>query len=231
MNKKKFDKMLRSAFKENGDDLIEIKEEWNEPHEFSPMFEAKMNKLIRQRKKPVFRVSRRFLQPAVALACVFALMFSPNALSTIDVKVNAEISTIANIVVLSYDDHSQLKAVDVDKAPQTLENIYTITYDLSDYTIIKNNYHENFHNIYYKKGDSYIYFYQYVKRTVDNFDINTEDAVITTEMINDKEAIFFLDRFGDYFAIWDNGDYIFSLNAGTDKETAIKIAESVQKVK
>lgn len=227
MNEKKFDKMLKSALKENGDELIEVKEEWNEPHEFSPMFEEKMNNLIRQRKKPAFRVSRRFLQPAAAVACVFAvLFFSPNALFTTD----ANVSTIANIVVLSYDDHSDLTAVDVENAPQTIKDIYEITYDLSDYTLDYNYDDDRIHDISYTKGDSWIDFSQYTKNFVRNLHINTEDAVITTTTINDNEAIFFMDRNGNYWHIWDNGDYIFILYAKTNKEIAIKIAESVQKV-
>ncbi len=64
----------------------------------------------------------------------------------------------------------------------------------------------------YIKDDIVIYYKQYTKEMYDE-NVNTEDAEISTLIINGHEAIYFQDNNQYCNLIWDNGDYIISLGS------------------
>ena len=117
--------------------------------------------------------------------------------------------------------------------PQTLEELYDITYDLSDYKVVNDSRNEFIYWKYYRNTiDDYtsIELKQYVKKSF--YETTFPDAPITLIDINGHEAFLYSnDTIVFHYLIWDNGDYIIQLKSNVDKDTLIKIAESVQKVK
>lgn len=197
----------------------------SDTHEFSVEFERKMQKLIKRRNKPYYKIINT-VGKRVACIIVIVLLASSVTVLSVDALRNA----VADFFVNIYEKFSTVQSVNEDKtAPTTIEDIYAITYDLGDYDVIyeeKDNYS---YNITYIKDDVVIDFLQYTKDMYDQ-NVNTEDAEISTISITSKEAIIFLDNQSYHHLIWDNGDYILNIRSNIDEDALICIAESVQKV-
>lgn len=193
-------------------------------HEFSPKFEKKMKKLINRRNKPYYKIINT-AGKRIACVALVVLVVSSITIMNIDALRNA----FSNFFVSTYEKFSTVQPVEDDTAPTTLEEIYEITYDISDFEVVYNEEDEYTHDIVYTKDNIAIYFTQYTKKKY-HHSINTEGAEITTVDINGHEAIYFIDNHDYCNIIWDNGDYIISLGSNIGENILIEIAKSVQKV-
>lgn len=193
-------------------------------HEFSPKFEKKMKKLISRRNKPYYKIINT-AGKRTACAAVIVLVSSSVTIMNVEALRNA----FSDFFISIYEKFSTVQPIEDDSAPETLEEIYAITYNLNDFEIIYEELNEYRHDIDYGKDNIVIYFSQYTKEMYDS-NVNTEDAEILTIDINGHEAIYFIDNHNYYNLIWDNGDYIISLSSNINKNTLIEMAKSVQKV-
>ena len=192
-------------------------------HEFSPEFEKKMKKLIKRRNKPYYRIINTAGKRTVCAAVIVLV-----ASSVTIINVEALRNAFSGFLISIYEKFSTVQPID-DTTPETLEETYEITYNLDDFEIIYEELSEYRHDIDYAKDDIMIYFSQCTKDSY-NPDINTENTEVITININGKEAIYFTDNHYYNHLIWDNGEYIISLNSNIDKNILISIAKSVQKV-
>ena len=193
-------------------------------HEFSPKFEKKMKKLISRRNKPYYKIINT-AGKRTACAAVIVLVSSSVTIMNVEALRNA----FSDFFISISEKFSTVQPIEDDSAPETLEEIYAITYNLNDFEIIYEELNEYRHDIDYGKDNIVIYFSQYTKEMYDS-NVNTEDAEILTIDINGHEAIYFIDNHNYYNLIWDNGDYIISLSSNINKNTLIEMAKSVQKV-
>lgn len=193
-------------------------------HEFSPKFEKKMKKLISRRNKPYYKIINT-AGKRTACAAVIVLVSSSVTIMNVEALRNA----FSDFFISIYEKFSTVQPIEDDSAPETLEEIYAITYNLNDFEIIYEELNEYRHDIDYGKDNIVIFFSQYTKEMYDS-NVNTEDAEILTIDINGHEAIYFIDNHNYYNLIWDNGDYIISLSSNINKNTLIEMAKSVQKV-
>jgi len=194
-------------------------------HVFSSDFERKMQKLIKRRKKPYYKIINT-LGKRVACIAVIVLVASSVTVLSVDALRNA----VADFFVSIYEKFSTVQSVDEDKpAPTTIEDIYAITYNLDGYKVVFENNNEFSRDITYVNSDIIIEFSQYTKDMY-NKNVNTEDAEISTTEINGTEAIIFLDNQNYYHIIINSDDYVFDFGSNIGKDALIDIAESVQKV-
>lgn len=193
---------------------------------FPDEFYRKMNKLINRRKKPYFRMINTVGKRA---ACIAIALFIASA--TTVMSVDALRNAVFNFFINVFSDHSDIKVIDDVQHPDTIEDIYEITYDLSDYRVDYKNYDEYQRFTVYLKPDTntQLNFYQFTSQTFD-MRINTEGAEITHLDINGYDTIYYFNNLGFHNLIWDNGKYIFMLCVNSNKKEAIQIAKSVQKV-
>jgi len=192
-------------------------------HEFSPEFEKKMKKLINRRNKPYYRIINT-AGKRTACAAVVVLVISSVTIMNVEALRNA----FSDFFVSIYEKFSTVQPID-DTAPETLKEIYEITYNLDDFEIIYEELNEYRHDIDYVKDDIVICFSQCTKDSY-NPDVNTENSEVTTIDINGRKAIYFTDNHYYNHLIWDNGDYIISLSSNVGENILINIAKSVQKV-
>ena len=120
-----------------------------------------------------------------------------------------------------------VKAVE-NLIPETIEEIYTISYDLSDYEYNLWLETDIFRCAEYRKGDKIINFEQWTKAEYDIL-LNTEGAEIEKTNIYECEAFYYCDNHNYHHFIWDGGYYIFSVRSNLDKETVYEIAKSLRK--
>lgn len=222
MYENNFTKALYDALTPEYDNLIH---DTIEEHVFSAKFEKKMKKLIKRRKKPYYRIINTVGKRVACAVLAFLVASSATVLS-----VKALREAVADFFISIYEKFSTIQSADeTGTTPETIEDIYEITYDLSGFTIDYEDYNEYSRNISYVNDDILIDFQQYTKEMYDE-NVNTEGANISTIIINSYEAIYFRDNHQYDCMIWDNGDYIIVLYSNIGKNALINIAESVQKV-
>ena len=193
-------------------------------HVFSADFEKKMQKLIKRRNKPYYRMINTFGKRIACIALIILVASSATILS-----VDALRNTVADFFVSTYEKFSSAQPVEDDIAPSTIKDIYEITYDLKEYEIYYEDNTEYRRNITYIKDDILINFSQYTKDAYD-INVNTEGSEITTIDINNYEAVYFLDNHNYNHLIFDNGEYIIYISSNISKNALINIAESVKKI-
>lgn len=196
----------------------------NEKHVFSVEFERKMQKLIKRRNKPYYKIINTVGKRVACIVVIVLLASSVTVLS-----VDALRNTVADFFVSTYEKFSSVQPVEDDIAPSTIKDIYEITYDLKEYEIYYEDNTEYRRNITYIKDDILINFSQYTKDAYD-INVNTEGYEITTIDINNYEAVYFLDNHNYNHLIFDNGAYIIYINSNISKNALINIAESVKKI-
>lgn len=194
-----------------------------EEHIFSRKFERKMEKLINRRRKPYYKLINRTWKRAVCAVTAVAVSM------TIVMQSEAVRSLFKDFFAYIYEKFSVLQSVDSTNAPETIEEIYAITYDLSDYEIDYEEYDDYSRNITYVSDNTVIDYCQNVKSEY-NLLLNTEQSVFEIILINGHEAICFRDNHDYHVVVWDNGSYIITINSNVGKDVLIDIAKSVQKV-
>lgn len=191
-------------------------------HEFSPAFERKMDKLIKRRSLPFYMLINTAGKRIAGIVIGIII-----ALSATVISVDALREGFVDFITMVFSDHSVVKPVETETAPETIEEIYGITADLSGYEIVYENYSNTSVQIDYAKGSTIISFRQYTKNT--SVHHNTESAETIAVDINGYEAIYYCDNHNYQNLVWDNGDYIISIDSNIGKNKLIEIAESVQK--
>lgn len=194
-----------------------------EKHSFSPEFEKNMSMLIERRKKPYYKLINTFGKRA---ACIIVGSVIASSLTIMNVDALRE--SFIRFIVNTFERFSIVRSVDVNNSPDTIEAIYEITYDMSGFSVGYEEQNEIFYNITYSNGNIIVDYNQWVKSEYDIL-LNTENSNIETISINGKSAMYFCDNHNYNHIIWDNGDYIISLDSNISKTILIEIANSVQK--
>ncbi len=193
-------------------------------HTFSPEFERKMQKLISRREKPYYMLINTVVK---RVACIILAVIIISTMTVVNVE--ALRNAFRDFFVNIFEKFSIVQSADNDNFPETIEDIYEITYDLCGFTKEVWVDTDLDRRTRYTKDGYCVRFNQAVKSFFDER-INTEDAVISTITVNGHEAMYYCDNHDYDTIIWDNGDYIFILSANVGKDELIEIAKSVQKV-
>ena len=203
-----------------------ILEEASDEHEFSPRFEKRMQKLIRRRKKPYFKM----INTVGKRVAVFAVTFLIISMTTV-MSVKALREPFLDFIMSIFTTHSTVSTVsETDKDyPAAINDKYTITYDLSGFEEVYSNENSIRIRLDYKNNNIMIMFSQIVISEYQAY-INTEGVEVEHIDINGYDAIGFEDNNGYYNLIWNNGEYIINLGSNIGKDVLIEIAKSVQKV-
>lgn len=198
--------------------------ETKKEYEFSPKFKKKMKKLISRRNKPYYIM----INTAGKRAAVIIITTATAAAAIMSVE--AFRTAFVDFFVHIFEKFSIIEPKNTENnAPDTIENMYEITYNLSDYSIDFEAYNDLRRNIRYVKNEITIDYFQEVKITyVKNW--NTEDNPVDEITINGFQAVYFYDNHNYNNIVWDNGEYIFSLSSNISKEELILIAESINKI-
>ena len=196
----------------------------NVPYEFSAEFEKRMSKLIKRRRKPYFRMINTVGKRA---ACIALAIFIASATTVMSVE--ALRNAVFNFFISIFSTHSDITAVDDDRHPDTIEDIYEITYDISDYNIDFESNTDRRRIISYMKNDNEILFEQFVNDAF-NMRANTEGTVISHIIINGYDIMYYYDNHNHHTFVWDNGQYTLFLSTNLNKKEAMDIVSSIKKV-
>lgn len=193
-------------------------------HEFSPKFKRKMKKLIRRRKKPYYKIINTV---GKRVACITVILLVASSVTVMSVKALRE--AVANFFIDIYEKFSTVQPVDDVDAPETIEDIYGITYGLDDFEVVYKDISGRQYDITYVNGEQVINYSQFIIDSY-NMNLNTEDAEILTIDINGDEAICYFDNNDYWNIIWNNGTYVIMISSNISKDVLIDMVKSVQKV-
>lgn len=215
-------------------------------HQFSEQHLRKMKKLIRQQRKPYYKL---ICTAGRRVACIFAavLILSASALSvragreTVVENIPSKLWTedivvtyLDRFTVKTYPDHYDVRT-DVTKDtgyPETIEEEYHISAPLEGYTRVDCVRAEALNYTYYYNAHKHITFVQEIKYsgTVQfGFDLDrdyTDFREYTDDAGNETYLIFYSPN--SCSIIWDNGRYIFKLSGNLDKEAALNLCRSIK---
>lgn len=188
-------------------------------HEFPPEFERDMKRLIAQTERR--RHMRRYLQRVVA-ACL-AVVISLSAWLAVDAEARAAfvqwVKTVYEQSVVYEFFHSGVEQADTSYRLGWVPEGYTMENEVSGDVIT---------TLIYLSGEDAIYFtYEQAQTKLFTDDANTEPV-----MVHGVEGEFYLsqDNAESNSLVWFDGEnnILFSISGFIDKETMIKMAESVE---
>lgn len=207
-------------------DYGQVLERADDSHIFSDNFERKMDKLIHFRRKPYYRFVNTIGKRVACAVAVIIIVSSTTILSVESLR-----EPIFDFFIRMFSDHSNIsmESDSQQSGPDTIEDSYEITYDLSDYTAGYENTSKSTKTAYYHKDDIVIFFSQSV---IDGYNknFNTEGSEVEKIQINGYDAIVYFDNHGWYSIVWNNGEYVFHITSNVGKDILIEVAKSVQNV-
>ena len=157
MTENQSDELRRAAIQEYGGEYIEIPEKMRKPHHFSRSFERHMQKLIRQAGIQV-KHRRLPLRQLIAIMIAAVMVLSAAAMS-----VSAVSDVIIGFITEVYETFTGVRAEPSEDAPETLEEIYEVTWVPEGYEHISNNCNGGMRSQLYmnKRTKDYIVFNKY----------------------------------------------------------------------
>ncbi len=228
MTENQFDELLKAAIQEYGGEYIEIPEEMRKPHHFSRSFERRMQKLIRQAG---IQVKHRRLPLRQLIAIIIAAVM---VLSAAAMSVSAVRDVIIGFITEVYETFTGVRAEPSEDAPETLEEIYEVTWLPEGYELISEYNNGQYRQLRYEKENARIIFYQ---TTEDSYTSNydTEEADIVSVMVGETYG-FEIEYNDECVIVWQEDGFVFSVNFIYSQEGKINqnemknVANSVKKV-
>ncbi len=208
MTNKEFDDLIKQAITEHFDEYFLESEIDYTPHEFSPEFEKRMNKLIGSMGK-IKHISRKKL-----ITCIIAAIIAACAAS---MSVSAIREAFINFIMNVFDTHTDVQSV-YDDAPLDFSEKYEVTADMSDFELMSIKEYISHIEYTYENEHCTLYFRQYIKEYYD-IAVNTEGYEMETINVNDREGFYInMYRHNAKCITWDNGDYVFSIVTSYNNE-------------
>jgi len=221
----KFDNKLKQALEiyiEHKLSSLPSLQELENFHTFSPEFEKKMNNLIRNYKKPYYKLINSVGKRVAVL--VFTLLI---AISATVFSVEALRNNVFDFLINIYND---FVSIFYDKTPednkdQRIDQIYAPQYIPEGFEIIfKEVQNGAVLHIYSDSNENRIILEQSIYSL--NLGVDNENREYEIIDINGNEGLFYLDK-GINHIIWNNGGYCFQVKGPISKEEIVKIARSI----
>lgn len=191
--------------------------------EFSGKFERKMDKLIKRRNKPYFKL---ICTGGRRAACIIIAII---ILSVSSLSVGAVREAIHDFIMNIFGNHTTV-SVNSDSErdyPTTIEEEYEISnlpdgFELSDYNRDKGTLFSAYFN-----EDKYIFFEQFVHDSYSGYFDNEHSEI---EYYDDESGQEYLiqNTGHDYCISWDNGNYILQIISNLDKNDILSLCESTK---
>lgn len=223
MTEPQFEEFLSKSIKNFGDEYIELDEDLYEPHEFSPEFERKMEKLFRPKKHirfPLFRTRRRRIASVVTATVVLS--------SAAVMSVGAVRGRLFGFKMKKAATNTFVTAEPDGIKTEGFDKVYEITelpegFVLTDSFVSPNKTKitKVFHN-----GDEYIRFEQWNKNAYQNY-ANTEQYNFEIVNIDGTEVYLVYTSESDYVITWEKNNYILSVMSNIDIFKIYSIIDSI----
>ena len=228
MTENQFDELLKAAIQEYGGEYIEIPEEMRKPHHFSRSFERRMQKLIRQAG---IQVKHRRLPLRQLIAIIIAAVM---VLSAAAMSVSAVRDVIIGFITEVYETFTGVRAEPSEDAPETLEEIYEVTWVPEGFTLTSKYCDAKYRVTRFEnQGKNIVLRQTIVSAYVENYD--EEEAEMQAVVVGDSTGFEIQYSYEDII-VWNDEDYVMELifmytpTDSINENDRRKVAESVEKI-
>lgn len=220
------DELILQAIREVVEERIDqevLEFSGEEPHVFSREHEKKMAKLIRDQKKPYFKLICTAGRRAACIAVV-VILFAATALS-----VKAIREAVFDFITHIFSDHTVVTTESGadDGYPETIEEEYYISALPEGFEETENHKTNAFIKKKFYKENEYVIFKQYVKTNYsiyfDNDHFNYDEYID-----NDDQKYMIITNEDDTTYIWNNGQYVFEITSNLDKNQVLELCRSTK---
>lgn len=206
----------------NGTTYIDILDEWNLPHTFSPTFETTMNDAIQTLKKTPSKSKKPRFRKIIIIAIIITIM------ATMVLSVGALRSAIYNFITEVFPTHTEVEIESDHIASITPNDIYRVDPIPEGFQM---SYHSSwdpnidFISSIYGHNESYVIFTQYLQSAYTP-NINTEGTEIIPTDVRGYHGFSVSLNENTYLA-WEESGYVFSLSGNVTKDILIQFANNV----
>lgn len=214
-------KALGEVFEPQIDEFMETVD-LKSDYEFSDKYRRKMNKLIKRREMPYFRLictaGRRFVCAAAAVVIILASSLSVEAVR----------EAIHDFLMNIFNGHTAVSVSGtIEDYPTFIEEEYEIANLPDGFELVDFYADDMLVFSTYLKDDKYIFFQQMV---YDDFNENFDNSHSITEYYTDEFGKEYLiqDTGHNWCVIANNGKYIIQVTSNLDKETTISLCKDTK---
>ena len=190
---------------------------------FSKKFTERMNKLIKQQKRPYFYLINTAWKKAACIVTAL-IVFTASMLS-----VKAVRDAISNVVIYFFPEYNVITTKDnnISSRPETIEVKYTVSNIPEGYILAESAETTASFDKMYINEDKYILFSQYVfDRYTDAYD--NEQSQYKEEKAENGQTYLYVETSGNITYIWDNGIYIFKISSNLPKEEVLELCKATK---
>lgn len=194
-------------------------------HRFSEKFERRMERLIKRREKPYYKLICTAGRRAVCIAAAVVIAFG-FAMSFESVR-----AAVKEFFTKVFSDHITLEVYPefAENDPDTIEEVYEITELPEGFELVDSGIYTTCAYADYVFEDYHISFLQETKRrfhvALDNE--YSESEVFVNETGQEYRIQFHQD--GNIRIIWDKDGYLFSIDSNLNRETVLDLCMSTKK--
>lgn len=198
----------------------------NEPaHTFSQGFTGRMERLIKQQKKPYYHMVNTIGKRVAIIILTFMV-----AATTLVCSVEAFRRPVFNFVVEVYETFSTFvfHAADSEQScPSTIEHTYLPDFQGDGFTLVNTVKDRVFARSEYQNsnGDS-VTFMQFTLQGFEHLG-DTEDTVIEKITVCGEEGLSYTNK-NISTIIWNNGEYAFWISSNLSKDALVNLANSTK---
>ena len=205
LTERQFEKYLKMSIQNYGAAYIDISDEWNLPHTFSPAFETTMNDAIQTLEKTSSKSKRpRFRKIIIIIAVIVSIM------ATMVLSVGALRSAIYHFITEVFPTHTEVEIEADHIASITLNDIYPNTgFASSSYSC-----HEN-----------YVVFTQYLQSAYTP-NVNTEGTEIVPIDVRGHHG-FRVTTEEEIYLAWEEDGFVFSLSGNVSEDVLLEFANNI----
>lgn len=222
MTERQFEKYLKMSIQNYGAAYIDISDEWNLPHTFSPAFETTMNDAIRTLEKTYSKAKKPRFRKTIIVAIIIIIV------ATMVLSVGALRSAIYNFITEVFPTHTEVEIESDHIASITPNDIYRINpipegFQMSYHSSWNPN--TSFASSSYSYHENYVVFTQYLQ-SVYTPNVNTEDAEIIPIDIRGHHG-FSVSLNEETYLAWEENGFVFSLSGNVSEDVLLEFANNI----
>lgn len=227
MTDKRFEELLAEAITEYGGAYIDVPEKMKKSHRFTRSFEKRMQQLIA--KERGIRPPRKRLSLRMLIVVIVTAVIAASSVMTVSAFREAIIGFITEV----YEKFTNVQAEPDEDAPDTLEEIYEVTWVPEGFELVEDEILDVQHKMRFMNYNRFIAFTQF---SVSDYSANydTEKALVSPIKIADCDGFWIVDEETNVL-VWESNTYVFEIVLSLDCPQqdrwliAQNIAKSVKK--
>ena len=222
LTERQFEKYLKMSIQNYGAAYIDISDEWNLPHTFSPAFETTMNDAIQTLEKTYSKAKKPRFRKIIIIAIIIIIV------ATMVLSVGALRSAIYHFITEVFPTHTEVEIEADHIASITPNDIYRVDpipegFQMSYQSSWNPN--TSFSSSSYSCHENYVVFTQYLQSAYTP-NINTEGTEIVPIDVRGHHG-FSVSLNEETYLAWEENGFVFSLSGNVSEDVLLEFANNI----